>query len=91
MVDNNCFAHLNTSSFSKSELQHMILKQLGKQIHFLNVVETHTTLQLESSLRNQSPHITLYFNHGNKQGNKENSREGKQGTMIAVVDGLVKL
>ena len=66
MVDNICFAHLNASSFVKAEMQHMILKQLGKKIHFLNVVEMHTTPQLESSLRKRYPHVTFYFNHGNK-------------------------
>ena len=69
----------------------MILKQLGKQIHFLNVVETHTTPQLESSLRKRYPHVVFYFNHGDKQANKENCKEDKKGTMIAVVEGLVKL
>ena len=91
MVDNIGFAYLNASSFVKSEMQHMILKQLGKKIHFLNVLETHTTPQLESSLRKRYPHVTFFFNHGDKQANKENSREGKKGTMIAVVDCLVKL
>ena len=33
MVDNICFAHPNASSFVKSEMQHMILKQLGKKVH----------------------------------------------------------
>ena len=91
MADSICFAHLNASSFVKSEVQHMILKQLGKKIHFLNVVETHTTPQLESSLRKRYPHVVFYFNHGDKQANKENCKEGKKGTMIAVVEGLVKL
>ena len=91
MGDNIPFAHLNASSFIKSEMQHMILKQLGKKIHFLNVLETHTTPQLKSSLRKRYPHVTFFFNQGNKQANKENSREGKKGTMIAVVDGLVNL
>ena len=91
MTNNIRFAHLNASSFVKSEVQHMILRQLGKQIHFLNVVETHTTPQLESSLRKRYPHVVFYFNHGNKQANKENCKEGKKGTMIAVVEGLVKL
>ena len=76
MADNICFAHPNGSSFVKLEVQHMILKQLGKQIHFLNVVETHTTPQLESSLKKQYHHVTFYFNHGDKQENKENRREG---------------
>ena len=71
MMDNIRFAHLNASSLVKSEVQHMILRQLGKQIHFLTVVETHTTPQLESSLRMRYPHIVFYFNHGNKQANKE--------------------
>ena len=91
MAVNISFAHLNSSSFVKLEVQHMILRQLGKKIHFFNVVETHTTLQLESSLRKRYPHITFYFNHGDKQANKENCKEGKKGTMIAVVDGIVKL
>ena len=91
MADNICFAHLNASSFIKSEMQHMILNKLGKKIHLLNIVETHTTQQLESSLRKWYPHVTFYFNHGDKQANKENCKEGKKGTMIAVVDGIVKL
>ena len=53
MADNIRFTHLNASSFVKLEVQHTILRQLGKKIHFLNVVETHTTPQLESSLRNR--------------------------------------
>ena len=91
MVDNICFAHLIASSFVKTEMQHMILKQLGKKIHFLNIVETHMTHQLESSLRKRYPHVTFFFNHGDKQANKENSKEGKRGTMIAVIEGLIKL
>ena len=91
MADNICFTHLNASSFVKLEVQHMILKQLGKKIHFLNVVETHTTPQLESSLRKRYPNVTFYFNHGDKQANKENCKECKKGTMIAVVDGIIKL
>ena len=69
----------------------MILKQLGEKIHFLNVVDMHTTPQLESSPKKRYPHIVFYFNHGNKQANKQNCKEGKKGTMIAVVEGLVKL
>ena len=84
MKDNICFAHLNASSFVKTEVQHIILRQL-------NVVETHTTPQLESSLRKIYPDVTIFFNHGHKQANKEKCKEGKKGTMIAVINDLVKL
>ena len=45
------------------------------------------TPQLESSLRKRFPDVTFFFNHGGKQAHKE----GKKGTMTAVVNGLIKL
>ena len=73
---------MNASSFVKPEVHHMILKQLGKKIHFLNVVESHMTPQSEYGPRKRYPDITFFFNHGDKQANKEKCREGKKGTMM---------
>ena len=69
----------------------MILKKLGKGIQKLNVVETHTTPQLEYGLKKKYPNLTFYFNHGDKQANRERHREGRKGTMIIVVNDLFKI
>ena len=91
MVDSIRFAHLNASAFTRSEIQHMILKKLGKGIQILNVVETHTTPQLEYGLKKKYPNLTFFFNHGDKQANRERHREGRKGTMIIVVNDLFKI
>ena len=69
----------------------MILKKLGKGIQILNVVETHTTPELEYGLKKKYPNLTFFFNHGNKQANREKHREGRKGTMIIVVNDLFKI
>ena len=91
MVDNIRFAHLNASAFTRPEIQHMILKKLGAGIQILNVVETHTTPKLEYGLRKKYPNLTFFFNHGDKQANRESHKEGRKGTMIIVVNDLFKI
>ena len=78
-LDSISFAHLNVATFTKVEIQQLILKRIGKQFQVLNLVETHMKSETEISLKRRFPTIEFYFNHGTPQNNRETHREGCKG------------
>ena len=90
MLDNISFAHLNVASFTRVEIQQLILKRIGKHFQVLNLVETHTKQDTEESTRRRFPEIEFYFNHSQSQANRENHNDGCRGTLIALKLGALK-
>ena len=64
MLDNISFTHLNVATFTKVEIQQLILKKIGKQFQVLNLVETHMKYKTEVSIRRRFPEVEFFSNHG---------------------------
>ena len=71
-------------------MQQHILKQLGRKVQIVNLVETHSKPETKILIRKRFPGIEFYFNHGPPQQNRESHHESCRGTLIAFQEGLIK-
>ena len=74
MLDRIRVTHQNVASITTREKQHFFLKSAGIDNEILNLVETHTSPQVEFSIRKMYPHLNMFFNHGPKMAVKKGGR-----------------
>ena len=95
MADRIRISHQNVASITTREKQHFFLKSVGKDNEILNLVETHSSPQVEFSIRKMYPHLTMFFNHGPKMavkkgGRKMPKKEHIKGTLTIFAPSLIK-
>ena len=91
VLDKIKLAHLNVASFTKTEMQQHILKQIGRKFHMINLVKTHTKPRTKIEIKRKFPGIEFYFNHGPLQTTRESHQEACRGTLIAFQKDLIKV
>ena len=93
MTDRLRIIHKNVASITTREKQHFFLRSVGKENEILNLVDTHSTHPVESSIRKKYPHLTMFFNHGPKMAVKKGciqKKEYKKGTLTVFAPSLIK-
>ena len=74
MTDRLRITHQNVVSITTREKQHFFLKSAGVENEILNLVETHSSPQVEFSIRKMYPHLTMFLNHGPEMAVKKGGR-----------------
>ena len=95
MADRIRVTHQNVASITTREKQHFFLKSAGIDNEILNLVETHTSPQVEFSIRKMYPHLNMFFNHGPKMAVKKGGRnltrkEHIKGILTVLAPSLTK-
>ena len=85
----------NVQSLTVREKQHLFLRTVGIDNEVLNLVETHSSPQLEFAIRKMYPHLEMFFNHGPKMAPKHGGRsmprkEYTKGTLTIFAPNLIK-
>ena len=94
-MDRLRITHQNVQSLTVREKQHLFLRTVGIDNEVLNLVETHSSPQLEFAIRKMYPHLEMFFNHGPKMAPKHGGRsmprkEYTKGTLTIFAPNLIK-
>ena len=73
-MDRLRITHQNVQSLTVREKQHLFLRTVGIDNEVLNLVEIHSSPELEFTFRKMYPHLEMYFNHGPKMAQKRGGR-----------------